>query len=151
METFPISGKIAEESWHTSPVLSESCDVSSIHIHTTFSTILLMGALSASTLSFVPSLCSSPQQDWLSSACPTHLLGKMVLWGEDIADIAGREGTSPSLCSAGASKEKVTVRDSNTFSTDSFFLLGCLWIVEMSFPRTHGSCVKGPVKLPETS
>lgn len=50
--TFPISEKIAEKSWPTSPVLSENCDVSSIH--KTFNTVFLTWSLSASNLVLCP-------------------------------------------------------------------------------------------------
>lgn len=81
METFPISGKKEEESWPTSPVLSENYDVSSIHIHKTFNTVFLMQSLSASYLVLCPLSMLPPTTRLLSSVCSTLLQGKMVLAG----------------------------------------------------------------------
>lgn len=71
METFPLSGKIGEESWPTSPVLSENYDVSSIHIHKTFNTVFLMWSLSASYLVLCP-VSMLPPTTRLTVLCMLH-------------------------------------------------------------------------------
>lgn len=74
------------------------------------------------TLSFVPSPCCPPRQDSPLYA-PQFFKAKMVLvdpgkrWGY-CRSPPGREGSSSSLCSA--SREKITIKDSNTFCTDGF-------------------------------
>lgn len=119
------------DSWPTSPFLSENYNVSSIHIHNAgFNTVFLTWSLSASDLLLCPLSVLPPPNKIYSPLCALYSFeGKMILavpgrrCGYCRHSKQRRHLFQP-LCSLGIPKGKITIKDCNTFSTESFFLHG---------------------------